>query len=165
MGVVMERFHPEQVRKIWQRVQSGPAYEPAAAPHRQAEVSTNLGELIHRESLKKGMLLQLSRRFKGKDAIILRKLSQQAQSHQAILRGICTMTEGTPPSLPTPKPFNIPTRVLLQRCYGQTLQSLSEYEQRESEPQFGSTFHKMALQQQEHCRILLALLGSISSKK
>ena len=161
----MDRFHPEQVRKIWQRVQSGPAYEPSAVPRRQTEATTDFRELIRREMMKTGMLLQLSRRFSGKNTVILRQMAQQTQSHQAILRGICTMTEGVPPSLPIPKPANIPTRVLLQRCYGQTLQSLSEYEQRESDPQFGSTFHKMTLQQQEHCRILLALLGSISSKK
>ncbi len=161
----MERFHPEQVRKIWQRVQSGPAYEPSTVPQRQTQGNTKFGELIHREIIKKGMFLQLSHRFSGKNAAILRQMAQQARSHEAILRGICTMTEGAPPSLPIPKPTHIPTRVLLQRCYRQTLQSLSECEQRESDPQFGSIFHKMALQQQEHCRILLALLGSIPSQK
>lgn len=161
----MERFHPEQVRKIWQRVQSGPAYETADTPRRQTEAAANLGELIQREMIKKGMFLQLSRRFQGKNAEMLRKMAQQTRSYEAILRGICTMTEGVLPRLPVPKPVNVPTRVLLQRCYGQTLQSLSEYGQWESDPRFGSTFHKMALQQQEHCRILLALLGSISAQK
>lgn len=157
----MERFHSDQVRKIWQRVQSGMAYTPEPAPPAEMYTGTGIPELIARGQAEQVMLLQLSGQFSGKNREILRQMAKKAQSHTAILRGICAITEGALPKLQSPKPKNAPTAVLLRRCYGHCLQSLSEYTQRENDPQYGSTFQHMAEQEKNHCRILLALLGSL----
>lgn len=161
----MAYFDSEQVRKIWQRVQSGSAYEPTAVPTDQAHTGLHLRDLIAREMTKKAMLLQLSGRFHGKNAAILRQMAMQAQSHAAILRGICAMTEGNAPIIQNPPSPAASTAVLLRRCYGQSLQSLSEYAQKKSDPQFGSTYQKMAEQEKAHCRTLLTLLGNLPALK
>lgn len=160
----MKQFDQEQVRRIWQRVQSGAAYEPAAAPVSKADSGMNLRELIACELAEKENFLYLSKGFHGNNAAVLRQMAKQTQAHAAILRGICTMTENEPPMVRIPKSFSLSMGVLLRRCYGQTLQMLSEYEKRTSDPQFGSVFQKLAEHKQNHCRILLALLGSLPSK-
>lgn len=158
-GYPMERFHSEQVRKIWQRVQSGAAYMPE--PASSFETYTGIPELIAREQAEQMMLMQLSGRFSGKNREILRQMAKNAQSHTAILRGICAITEGSLPRLQGPKPKNAPTAVLLRRCYGYCLQSLSEYTRRENDPQYGPAFQHIAEQKKNQCRILLSLLGTL----
>jgi len=157
----MKQFQPEQVRKIWQRVQSGAAYQPTSAPVSMEDSKATMRGLILRELEIKSCLIQLSGMFSGKNAAVLRQLARQTQSHAAILRGICAISEGNTPPLRSGKPAAASTGALLRRCYGQILQSLSEYESRSLDPRFGSTFQKLTEQKNHHCRILLALLGSL----
>ena len=165
MGVVMEQFNSEQVRRIWKRVQSGAAYEPSAPVPKERDVYLNLPEMIAREAMGKAMFMQLAGRFPGKNGAMLRQMAKQEHSHSSILRGICKISAENSPAMKLPKLTATPTPILLRRCYGQSLQNLSEYEKRASDPQFGGTFERMAQQEQEHCRILLALLGSLPTQK
>ena len=165
MGVAMEQFNSEQVRRIWNRVQSGAAYAPSGAEPKERDVCLNLSEMIAREAMGKAMFMQLAGRFPGKNGVMLRQMAKQEQSHSAILRGICKIAAESPPAVKIPQLTATPTPILLRRCYGQCLQNLSEYEKRASDPQFGGTFERMAQQEQEHCRILLALLGSLPIQK
>lgn len=157
----MAQFHPEQVRRIWQRVQSGPAYEAREAM--PVKTDSGIYSLVSREIHGKAMLLQLSGRFSGRNREALRKMAKQEHSHAAILRGMCVLTEEKVPAIPMPKQPSLSTAALLQRCYSQTLQNLREYENRTEDRQFGDVFQKMAEQEKEHCRILLALMGSFSA--
>lgn len=160
----MKQFDQEQVRRIWQRVQSGAAYEPTKTAESKAEAGWNLRDLIVYEMMEKETFLYLAKGLGGKNAAILRQMAKQAQSNAAILRGIGTMTEGKSPMVRLPKFTALSMGALLRRSYGQTLQLLAEYEKRASDPQFGSVFQKLKEQKQNHCRVLLALLGSFSTK-
>ena len=160
----MKQFDQEQVRRIWQRVQSGVAYEPTKTAAGKTEAEWNLRELIVYEMMEKETFLYLAKGLGGKHAAVLRQMAKQAQSNAAILRGMGAMTEGKAPMVRLPKFTALSIGALLRRSYGQTLQLLAEYEKRALDPQFGSVFQKLKEQKQNHCRILLALLGNFSSK-
>lgn len=152
----MEKFDNEKARRVWQRVQGteGVPQDPGC----------NLQELVAREVEDGAMYLQLSRRFQGKDSILLRQMAEQEQSHAAILKGICALTTGNRPGTSSVPPQTGSVEVLLRRCYGREMQSLAEYERRAEDPQYGGVFRKMAEQEQSHCRILLELLGRLEHK-
>ena len=159
----MAQFHPEQVRRIWQRVQSGPAYEEGGMLPAKIDSNPNIYPLVSREIYGKVMLLQLVGRFSGRNGAVLRKMAKQEHSHAAILRGMCALKEEQVPTVPIPKQPALSTPALLRRCYSQVLQNLREYENRTDDPQFGDIFQKMAEQEKAHCRVLLALMGSFST--
>ena len=160
----MKQFDQEQVRRIWQRVQSGAAYEPTKAAESKAGSGWNLRELIAYEMMEKESFLFLAKGLGGKNTAILRQMAKQAQANSAILRGIGTMMEGSTPKVRLPKFTALSMGALLRRSYGQTLQLMAEYDKRASDPQFGSVFQQLKEQKQNHCRVLLALLGSFPSK-
>ena len=154
----MEQFDREKARRVWQRVQ-GTAAPPPPEP------GEDLRELVARETESAAVYLQLSRQFQGKDSAALRQMSEQEQSHAAILKGICALNTGTRPGISVPHPENGPAEVVLRRCYGREMQSLAEYERRSGDPQYGAVFRKIAEQEQAHCRTVLELLGRLEQKK
>lgn len=155
----MEQFQPEQVRRIWQRVQNREHNQPE---NQTAERTVCRGtqELYAGEIADSTLLFRLSKYFSGQNAARLRKIAREDQSHAALIRGICTMTEGRVAAARQGIEKGRPV-VLLQRCYGRKMQRISEYESRASDPQYGHAFQKMAEQEHAHCRILLSIIGSI----
>ena len=49
----------------------------------------------------------------------------------------------------------------LRASYGREMRCLAHYQQRANDPEYGKVFEKLALQEQEHCRQLLELIGTI----
>ena len=74
----MKQFDQEQVRRIWQRVQSGAAYEPTKAAESKAGSGWNLRELIAYEMMEKESFLFLAKGMGGKNAAVLRQMAKQA---------------------------------------------------------------------------------------
>lgn len=153
----MEYFDNEKAKRVWQRVQS------TAAPPQ--EPGYDLRDLVAREAEDAAIYLHLSRHMQGKDSAVFRQMYEQEQSHASILKGICALTTGTRPGTSSQPLQTAPAEVLLRRCYGREMQSLAEYEKRSGDPQYGAVFRKMAEQEQNHCRILLELLGRLEQKK
>lgn len=153
----MEQFDNEKAKRVWQRVQSTSAPPP--------EPGLELQELIAREAEDAAIYLRLSRQIQGRDGALLRQMYEQELSHASILKGICALNTGRRPTAPTAPVQTAPAEVLLRRCYGREKQSLAEYERRSNDPQHGSVFRKMAEQEQNHCRILLEILGRLEQKK
>ncbi len=148
----MDTIDPGKAARVWQRVRTDTAEMPQEA---------GLGELIAREWETANTYLQLSRRLQGKANTLLRKLFQQEQAHVACLKGIYTLITGQRPNVAGVPPVPDEPRKVLRRCYGQQMQSLARYEQRTNDPEYGHIFARLAQQEQEHCQILLELLGNL----
>ena len=153
----MDHCDNEKARRVWQRVQSTGTPPP--------DPGYDLRDLVAREAEDAAIYLHLSRHMQGKDSAVFRQMYEQEQSHASILKGICALTTGTRPGSLVPPMQTAPAEVLLRRCYGREMQSLAEYEKRSGDPQYGAVFRKMAEQEQNHCRILLELLGRLEQKK
>lgn len=152
----METIDPVKAARVWQRVHG------ENPPERREQ---GLPELIAHEWTDATTYLQLSRRFQGKESMILRKMYEQEQAHTACLKGIYTLLTGTRPmvraiTLPQDDPEKI-----LRNCYGREMHCLARYEERSADPEYGHIFARLAEQEREHCRRILELLGNLKKKK
>lgn len=146
----METLDPQKAARVWQRV------HPENSAQEQGLLS-----LIAQEWADATTYLQLSRKLSGRAATLLRSLFEQEQTHVACLKGIYTLTVGSHPkvaALPLPQES---LEATLRRCYGREMQCLAQYEQRSTHPEYGKVFARLAQQEQEHCRIILEILGSL----
>lgn len=146
----MENINPSQAARVWQRVRGNQTDDPEQL----------LAQLIAQEWEDASIYLQLSRRTGGKEAAALYQLFQQEQAHCSCLKGIYTLTTGKKPAIPAVKKIAEPMEIALRHCYGREMRCLSAYEQRREDPQYGHVFARLAQQEQEHCRVVLELIGS-----
>ena len=152
----METIDPEMARRVWQRVQGTGDPSP---------VGPDLPTMIQQELADAAAYLHLSRLFSGHYGQLLRQMYHQEQAHAACLKGVCRVTTGKRCSPRLPKILREKPLLTLQRCYQRELQSAAQYEARAGDSRFGQTFARLAQQEQEHCRILLELLGTFSPKE
>ena len=149
----METYDKAKAARVWQRVQG----ETVANPMQ------GLQGLIAEEWADAAMYLALSRRVQGNHSMLLKKMSQQEQSHMACLKGIFTLQGTGRPEIPAPQPIEKASiTMLLRRCYGREMRCLSQYESRMGDPQYGHIFRTLARQEQEHCHMILEILGTLS---
>lgn len=150
----MENYDAQKAARVWQRVQNSTQGDSDAAV---------FAAMVAEEQTDAVTYLHLSRRYQGKEAASLRRLFEEEQSHAACLKGIYTLITGQripSRSLPTPTE---PTGVILRRCYGREMRALAQYEAWMGHREYGPVFQRLARQEQEHCRILLELLGKLKS--
>ena len=150
----MDTYDPEMAARVWNRVRGDK--EEAASPNTQG-----LSALIAEAMQAATTYLHLSRYYQGKAGAMLRKMAQEEQSHAACLKGIYTLITGTRPEVRAVPPKQEAVEVTLRRCYGREMRSLNEYEKRSKDPEYGQVFARLAIQEQEHCRRILELLGAM----
>ena len=151
----MELIDPALSARVWQRVQGGRNRDPE-----------ELVPLAAEEQSDGAMYLQLSRRFQGKEAALLRQLYEQELSHAACLKGMYQMITGNHLPVPAMKPVvSENTQAALRRCYAREMQSLAAYEARISDPEYGRVFERLAQQERTHCQLLLTLIGNLKKGK
>lgn len=164
----MDPFNKEQTEKVWRRVlgnggaqypiyrggeQSAP--EPAVPP-----LSEELVAMLRQARSAAACYLTLSRRTGGRTAGILRRMYEEKQNHVDCLLGLYDLLCGKRPSLPPGKPpAQEPLETSLRRCYGEAMRALVQLEAGRDQPECGRIFARLAQQEQEHCRLLLELLG------
>lgn len=148
----MLSYDPKKAAEVWQRVKSQASSTPAPVDFKA---------MIAGEWTDAVTYLHLSRHFRGKESAALRRMAQQEQAHAASLKGISVLRTGHRPSLHTPPAPQQSVRTLLHRCYGRELQCLSQYQAHTADPEYGPIFARLAAQEQEHCHILLQLLGNL----
>lgn len=157
----MEHWKPEQVRRIWQRVQNHDGKPPIMQPFsadNTGNVCKGIWEIYSGEMRDSALLLRIAQAYFGQNRMLLRRIAAEDRSHGAYLKKICTMKEQkAAASVIHPIEKGQPA-VLLQRCYGRKMQRLSQYESRISDPKLGHIFQKLAQQEQTHCRILRSIL-------
>lgn len=144
----METIDPIQAQRVWQRVRG---------ENRTPE--EDLARLIEQEWEDAAIYLQLSRRCTGRESTALYQLFRQERNHCACLKGIYTMLTGNKPKLKPVRPTAEPLGESLKKCYARELRSLTAYEERAKDPSYGHVFSHMRDQEQEHCRVILTLLG------
>lgn len=155
----MDTYDPEMAERVWNRVR-GKTEAPPAAPSTRGLLS-----LIAEEMQDATTYLHLSRGYQGKEGALLRKLSQEEQAHAACLKGIYTLITGNRPEVRAVPPKQESAEIILRRCYGREMRCLHEYESRSKDSEYGQVFARLAIQEREHCRQILELLGSIGQKK
>ena len=146
----MKQYDPS---KVWDRVKN------AAVPAGDSQLILNL---ITEEALDARTYGQLAKRLPPPQAAIARQLSQQEQAHIACLKGIYAMITGHNAILAPQKVADDPPEIVLRRCYGREMRTLTQYEARQNDPQYGHIFRALARQEQEHCHRILELLGALS---
>lgn len=151
----METIDPAKAARVWQRVQGD---APKKAPEQ------GLLELIAQEWTDAEIYLHLSRRFQGKDSVVLRRMYEEEQSHTACLKGIYTLITGTHPSVRAVPLSQGDPETILRLCYGREMRCLAQYEARSSDPEYGQVFARLANQERDHCRLVLELLGRLKRK-
>ena len=151
----MENFDSQKAARVWNRVQG----QQAVSLEYQ-----HLPELIAQEMNDANTYLMLSRRFQGRDSVLLRHMAQQEQDHAACLKGLYTLMTGNQPAIPAMRPVQQDTNQLLRSCYGNQMHRLARYEALSAAPEQGDLFGRMARQEQEHCHRILALLGRMKKK-
>lgn len=154
----MATYDPAKEKVVWQRVR-GTQTESRVPPDRG-----NLQALIMGEWTDAAVYLQLSRKFQGQAAATLQRLFREERTHASCLKGIYTLITGEHPIVPTPPTPSEPVEITLRKCYAREIRCLSEYEARCDDPEYGPVFRRLAAQEQEHCRAILELIGSIQKK-
>lgn len=149
----MEKIDPAKAARVWQRVQGSVS--------QLNNLEQQLQEFIAHEWTDAATYLILSRRFQGRERMILQKMYEQEQAHTACLKGIYTLITGTHPVVKAAAPQKEDTKKALRRCYGREMQCLAQYEAHRSDPDYGQVFARLAEQEREHCRMVLELLGNM----
>lgn len=148
----MEKLDEVKARQVWSRVRG----EASSGPD-----FGRLPALIASEEEAANTYLQLSRRLQGKERMMLQRMSQEEQSHAACLKGIYHLITGERTSTAHAPVPNAAVELTLRRCYGKEMRCLAEYEARTQDKEYGAVFFRLAQQEQEHCRMLLEILGNI----
>lgn len=146
----MDTIDNGMAARVWQRVNANAEPSPAG-----------LTELIANEQTAAAAYGMLLRHMQGNAVQALRKLREQALANADCLRGICTLTLGETPRVGIPtQTFSDPSQTLC-RCYSRALHSISQYEQKTNDPQYGHVFAFLARQSRESCPLILMLIGSL----
>lgn len=147
----MEQFDPQTEERIWQRVNG----------EKPPKLEQSLQSLAAAELSEAAAHLMLSRQLQGKEKAILRKIYEEDQNHAACLKGIHYFTFDTPLAIrPIPPAPESPV-IALRKAYARKLRAMRQYESRFDDPEYGAIYRALARQEQEHCRLILELVGTL----
>lgn len=124
------------------------------------EDGQDLGRLLLAEESAAETYLALARQMGGRAGGRLQQMAREARSHAACLEGICVLVTGRAPEIRPPTPEPGTPQAILRRCYGRAMRTLVTYEARREDREYGPVFRRLAAQQQDHCRIILELIGT-----
>lgn len=147
----MDAFDSQMAARVWQRVrgEQPPAYQP------------ELQTLMEGERQDAAVLRSLARRYSGLRRRKLEQLAAEADSHAACLKGIARLMGEKPKDIRPGRPVGGSAGMLLQRCYVNACGRLAAYGTGTAHPEYGWAFTQMTRQKENHCRVLLELIGSI----
>ena len=103
----------------------------------------------------------LARCFHGHRAEELCRMARESRVQRACLSGIFAIVTGEPPRHQTPTPDGGTVQSRLKKSYTRALHLLAAFEGRSRDPEYGPVFQRLATRQQEHCRNILEILGSL----
>ena len=145
----MYQMDAQTEARVWERVRG----EGSAPPDAGAFPGLLLEELQAAAALQ-----LLSRRFQGRERMLLQRMVREEQEHAACLRGICRLVNGSTPACRAPAAEDTSTEILLRRCYAGKMRALAAYESRCS-GEYAPAFAAMAAQERQHACLLLQLMG------
>ena len=127
---------------------------------RWMEDGQDLRALLLAEEMLADACIRLARRLPER-AAALQRIARDARGHGACLEGICVLVTGEAPQVRSPEAEAGPAGPLLRKCYGRAMRTLVTYEARSRDREYGPVFARLAAQQQEQCRRILALIGTM----
>ena len=104
---------------------------------------------------------RLAKCFSGWQAEALNRMAREAKAQGSCIGGICALVMGETPkrALPCPDTGTISAR--LKKAYSRAMHLLSACEGYSKDPEYGPVFQRLAIKQQEHCRKILEIIGSL----
>lgn len=148
----MEKYDRNLEKRVWERVRSDAPREPDLR---------NLPALISDEAAAAAMYQSLARRVPPRHRGTLLRMAREEQSHRDALMGMYCLTTGRHTTVKAPVPSLSPLEAALRRSYAGELQSISAYEARSGDPEYGAVFARMAREEGDHSRWILEILGDL----
>ena len=99
--------------------------------------------------------------FSGWQAEALNRMAREVRAQGSCIGGICALITGETPERPLPCPDagTVPTR--LKKAYSRAMRLLAACEGYTTDIEYGPVFQRLATKQQEHCRKILEIIGSL----
>ena len=104
---------------------------------------------------------QLARCFQGWQSETLVRIARESRAQGACLGGIFSLVTGEPPRRQVAIADGGTVQTRLKKAYARALHLLAALEGKRTDPEYGPVFQRLALRQQEHCRNILEILGSL----
>ena len=120
-----------------------------------------LGEMILASRAAAENYRELSRCFQGWQAQALLNMAREAKAQGTCLAGIQALVTGED-HRPAPIPPDAGIlNARLKRAYIRAMRLLSDCEAWAADPEYGPVFQRLAHRQQDHCRKILEIIGSL----
>ena len=148
----MANYDKQMADRVWKRVQG---------EREEEKRDLNLKGLILSAQMASATYQQLSRQLGQREGPVLQRLAREDQGHGACLKGIYTIITDQEPVIKAPPISAGSVNLTLRKCYAGLLKTLQEYEQWSTDPEYGPVFQRLADQEQEHCRLVLELIGRL----
>ena len=99
--------------------------------------------------------------FSGWQTEALKRMAREAKAQSVCIGGICALVLGEAPqkTVALPDSGTIPTR--LKKAYHRAMHLLAACEGYTADIEYGPVFQRLARTQQEHCRKILEIFGSL----
>ena len=104
---------------------------------------------------------RLSRCFSGWQAEALNRMAREARAQGTCIGGICALVMGEPPAKQASVPDTGTLGVRLKKAYARAMHLLSACEGFSADPEYGPVFGRLMIRQQDHCRKILEIIGSL----
>ena len=104
---------------------------------------------------------QLSGCFSGWQAETLHRMAREARAQAACIGGICALVLGEAPKKAVAPPDTGATAARLKKAYSRAMRLLAACEGYTADIEYGPVFQRLARTQQEHCRKILEIIGSL----
>ena len=105
---------------------------------------------------------RLARCFSGWQAEALGRMARESRAQASCIGGICAIVLVEAPKKTAAPPDTGTTVVRLKKAYARAMRMLSACEGYTADPEYGPVFQRLAARQQEHCRKILEIIGSLS---
>ena len=104
---------------------------------------------------------RLAKCFSGWQAEALGRMAKEAKAQASCIGGICALILREAPERRLPCPDTGTISVRLKKAYARAMHLLSACEGYRTDPEYGPVFQRLAIKQQEHCRKILEIIGSL----
>ena len=105
---------------------------------------------------------RLAKCFSAWQAEALKRMARECKAQASCVGGICALIMGEAPEKHLPCPDTGTLAVRLKKAYARAMRLLSACEGYSTDPEYGAVFRRLAHTQQEHCRKILEIIGSLS---
>ena len=99
--------------------------------------------------------------FSGWQAEALNRMAREVRAQGSCIGGICALVLGETPEKSFPLPDTGTIAVRLKKAYSRAMRLLSACEGYTTDIEYGPVFQRLAAKQQEHCRKILEIIGSL----